>query len=67
MKVKMESKPSRSSREGFIVTAVFSLVICTLVSGHCAKLQAIINRSASDPRAADKPWLVVLDDDTIMR
>lgn len=34
--------------------------------GHCAKLQAIINRSASDPRAANKPWLVVLDDDTIM-
>ncbi|KAJ7387327.1 fucose metabolic process [Desmophyllum pertusum] len=34
--------------------------------GHCAKLQAIIDRSASDPRAADKPWLVILDDDTIM-
>ncbi|XP_078361021.1 beta-1,3-glucosyltransferase-like [Oculina patagonica] len=34
--------------------------------GHCAKLQAIINRSATDPRAADKPWLVILDDDTIM-
>ncbi|CAH3110993.1 unnamed protein product [Porites lobata] len=34
--------------------------------GHCAKLQAIINKSATDPRAADKPWLVVIDDDTIM-
>ena len=35
--------------------------------GHCAKLQAIINKSATDPRAADKLWLVVIDDDTIMR
>ena len=35
--------------------------------GHCAKLQAIINKSATDPRAADKPWLAVIDDDTIMR
>ena len=35
--------------------------------GHCAKLQAIINKSATDPRASDKPWLVVIDDDTIMR
>ncbi|XP_073258461.1 beta-1,3-glucosyltransferase-like [Porites lutea] len=34
--------------------------------GHCAKLQAIINKSATDPRAADKPWLAVIDDDTIM-
>ncbi|CAH3110996.1 unnamed protein product [Porites lobata] len=35
-------------------------------SGHCAKLQAIIHKSATDPRAADKLWLVVIDDDTIM-
>lgn len=34
--------------------------------GHCAKLEAIIKRSVADPRAADKPWLVILDDDTIM-
>ncbi|XP_067034034.1 beta-1,3-glucosyltransferase-like [Acropora muricata] len=34
--------------------------------GHCAKLEAIINRAVTDPRAADKAWLVVLDDDTIM-
>ncbi|XP_068678836.1 beta-1,3-glucosyltransferase-like isoform X2 [Montipora foliosa] len=34
--------------------------------GHCAKLEAIINRAVTDPRAVDKLWLVVLDDDTIM-
>jgi len=38
-----------------------------LILGHCAKLEAIINRAVTDPRAADKAWLVVLDDDTIMR
>ncbi|EDO41359.1 predicted protein [Nematostella vectensis] len=35
-------------------------------TGHCAKLKAIIDRSAVDRRFSDKPWLVVIDDDTIM-
>ncbi|XP_031557357.1 beta-1,3-glucosyltransferase-like [Actinia tenebrosa] len=34
--------------------------------GHCAKLQAIIERSSKDKRFNKKPWLVVVDDDTIM-
>ena len=42
-------------------------IVLFCISGHCAKLQAIINKAATDPKAADKPWLVVLDDDTIMR
>ena len=47
--------------------ACSEIVRLCLIAGHCAKLQAIINKAASDPRAADKLWLVVLDDDTIMR
>ncbi|KAK3751778.1 hypothetical protein QZH41_013237, partial [Actinostola sp. cb2023] len=35
--------------------------------GHCAKLQAIIERSEKDKRFADTAWVVVIDDDTIMR
>ena len=41
--------------------------VVLFITGHCAKLEAIINRAVTDPRAVDKLWLVVLDDDTIMR
>jgi hypothetical protein len=41
-------------------------VLC-FIPGHCAKLQAIIERSSKDKRFSEKPWLVVVDDDTIMR
>ncbi len=34
--------------------------------GHCQKLHNIIKRAGEEP-LKDKEWLVVIDDDTIMR
>lgn len=37
------------------------------VLGHCAKLWAIMKNSKVNQKASGKQWLVVVDDDTIMR
>lgn len=35
--------------------------------GHCTKLYNIIRKAHTDPNYKRKPWLVVIDDDTILR
>ena len=36
-------------------------------TGHCAKLWAIMRNSKVNKKASGKKWLVVVDDDTILR
>ena len=36
-------------------------------TGHCAKLWAIMKNSKVNKKASGKKWLVVVDDDTILR
>ena len=35
--------------------------------GHCAKLYNIIKRSSERKEIKDKPWVIIIDDDTIIR
>ena len=36
-------------------------------TGHCAKLWAIMQNSRKNKKAVGKKWLIVADDDTILR
>ena len=36
-------------------------------AGHCGKMMAIIRKFQSSPELRDRVWLVITDDDTLLR
>jgi len=36
-------------------------------AGHCGKMMAIIHRFQSSPELRERVWLVITDDDTLLR
>jgi hypothetical protein len=37
------------------------------MTGHCGKMLAILTRANSHPDITDKDWILIADDDTIIR
>ena len=54
---------------GTLYNKIISLhvLIIFFFTGHCAKLWAIMKNSKVNKKASGKKWLVVVDDDTILR
>ena len=46
---------------------VIASVICLMFLGHCAKTYAILANSLKAPHISGKKWLVIADDDTLLR
>lgn len=40
---------------------------CGSLSGHCGKMMAIISKFGSSSELQDRAWLVIADDDTLLR
>ena len=46
---------------------VIEPINCLVFLGHCAKTYAILANSLKAPHISGKKWLVIADDDTLLR
>jgi len=46
---------------------ISSVLSNTLITGHCRKFYAMLERAYKMEHINSKPWVVITDDDTIMK